>query len=122
MEEGVIMNKRFTRRNSDGEARKNPLILEDSIIRKLCEYEELEEQGLLLKLPCKVGQTVYAFDYPRTDIVVVVEEKVEEIKTCRSGVIIESTGDYYHSDEIGRRVFLTKEEAEQALAKMEKEK
>ena len=26
---------------------------------KLAEYEDLEEQGLLLKLPCKVGDTVY---------------------------------------------------------------
>ena len=28
-------------------------------IQKLAEYEDLEEQGLLLKLPCKVGDTVY---------------------------------------------------------------
>ena len=27
--------------------------------RKLAGYENLEEQGLLLKLPCKVGDTVY---------------------------------------------------------------
>lgn len=26
---------------------------------KLAEYEDLEEQGLLLKLPCKLGTTVY---------------------------------------------------------------
>lgn len=26
---------------------------------KLAEYEDLEEQGLLLRLPCKVGDTVY---------------------------------------------------------------
>lgn len=26
---------------------------------KLAEYEDLEEQGFLLKLPCKVGDTVY---------------------------------------------------------------
>lgn len=29
-------------------------------IQKLAEYEDLEAQGLLLKLPCKVGDTVYA--------------------------------------------------------------
>lgn len=29
-------------------------------IHKLAEYEDLEEQGLLLRLPCKVGDTVYA--------------------------------------------------------------
>lgn len=29
-------------------------------LEKLAEYEDLEEQGLLLLLPCKVGSTVYA--------------------------------------------------------------
>lgn len=30
-----------------------------SAARKLCEYEDLEEQGLLVRLPCKVGDIVY---------------------------------------------------------------
>ena len=30
-----------------------------SICEKLGEYEDLEEQGRLVKLPCKVGDTVY---------------------------------------------------------------
>ena len=29
---------------------------------KLAEYEDLEEQGLLLRLPCKVGDTVYRIE------------------------------------------------------------
>lgn len=29
------------------------------ILQKLAEYEDLEEQGRLLKLPCKMGDTVY---------------------------------------------------------------
>ena len=29
------------------------------IIERLAEYEDLEEQGLQLRLPCKVGDTVY---------------------------------------------------------------
>lgn len=29
------------------------------LIEKLGEYEDLEEQGRLIKLPCKVGDTVY---------------------------------------------------------------
>lgn len=32
----------------------------DTASERLCEYEDLEEQGLLLRLPCKVGSTVYA--------------------------------------------------------------
>ena len=30
-----------------------------STVRKLCDYEDLEEQGLLVRLPCKVGDIVY---------------------------------------------------------------
>ena len=30
---------------------------------KLAEYEDLEEQGLILRLPCKVGDTVYRLGY-----------------------------------------------------------
>lgn len=33
------------------------------IINKLAEYEDLEEQGLILRLPCKVGDTVYKLWY-----------------------------------------------------------
>ena len=29
------------------------------VVDKLADYEDLEEQGLLLRLPCKVGDTVY---------------------------------------------------------------
>ena len=30
------------------------------LYKHLAEYEDLEEQGLFLKLPCKVGDTVYS--------------------------------------------------------------
>ena len=41
-----------------GKAVKNAGLFKD-IILKLAEYEDLEEQGLLIKLPCKVGDKVY---------------------------------------------------------------
>lgn len=31
----------------------------DKLAVKLCEYEDAEENGTLIKLPCKVGDTVY---------------------------------------------------------------
>ena len=31
----------------------------EAAYKKLKEYEDLEEQGLILRLPCKVGDTVY---------------------------------------------------------------
>ena len=30
-----------------------------NVLQKLADYEDLEEQGRLIKLPCKVGDTVY---------------------------------------------------------------
>lgn len=30
-----------------------------SAARKLCDYEDLEEKGLLVRLPCKVGDDIY---------------------------------------------------------------
>ena len=34
------------------------------IINKLCDYENVEEQGLLVRLPCKVGDDVYIIPSP----------------------------------------------------------
>lgn len=33
--------------------------LVEDMVKKLADYEDLEEQGRLIKLPCKVGDTVY---------------------------------------------------------------
>ena len=33
----------------------------DDVIDRLAEYEDLEEQGRLISLPCKVGNTVYRY-------------------------------------------------------------
>lgn len=68
---------------------------------KLCEYEELEEQGLLLKLPCKVGDTVYS----------VVEDGLQIIE-------LEFSLDFYarRKSDFGKTVFLTYQEAELELA------
>ena len=40
---------------------------------KLCKYEDLEEQGLLLRLPCKVGDKVFVL---MKDIPTSIEETV----------------------------------------------
>ena len=36
----------------------------DKILTKLAVYEDLEEQGLLVRLPCKVGDTVWVVTSP----------------------------------------------------------
>lgn len=35
-----------------------------NVLQKLADYEDAEEQGLLLRLPCKVGDTVYVVTSP----------------------------------------------------------
>ena len=73
------------------------------VLRKLCEYEELEEQGLLLKLPCKVGDTVYLIKSDGK-----IAQRTADMQFL--GVLWE----YY-----GKEWFLTKTEAEQKLKEME---
>ena len=79
-------------------------------LEELKEYEDLEEQGLLLKLPCKVGTTVWAIE--KEDIGLgwnpeyVYCIKQEKFNATMVGFF-------------GKDIFLTKEEAEQELKKME---
>lgn len=96
-------------------------------IRKLSEYEDLEEQGRSLKLPCKLRDIVY-------DVVFCDDGKyhVFEMRVCninpfgdvRKGKVwnIYLEDDYtkaYRSFyDFGNTVFFTQEEAEEALQKM----
>ena len=92
-----------------------------NVFNKLCDYEDAEEHRLLLRLPCKVGDVVYQ----------ITRDFISEFKIktfvcdgksfffhwqCIKGIYVNVIG--FHSSMIGKDVFLTKEEAEQALAKM----
>lgn len=71
------------------------------------EYKELEEQGLLLRLPCKVGDTIYS-----------VRIRGRDRKGNPTYSIAETKFDYFWLDEMGEWAFLTREEAEQKLKEM----
>lgn len=91
-------------------------------IEKLADYEDAEEQGLLVRLPCKVGDTVWSndFGYPES-----YEIKAFSYGYCDSYVesYIEDQIIFYYENysgsitgafamsEIGKTVFLTREEA-----------
>ena len=89
------------------------------IIEKLTEYEDLEEQGLMVRLPVPIGTTVYEFE-PLNKIV----------KGCTARTVIKYTmyddsiwfnfADGYMKDikDFGKTVFLTREAAEQKLKEM----
>ena len=81
---------------------------------KIGAYEDAEEQGLLLRLPCKVGDTVYFVDFDENEYD---EAIVESIEFGRNGFLINSDceiGTYLGAEYL----FLTQEEAEQALKQM----
>jgi hypothetical protein len=104
-----------------------------SAARKLAEYEDLEEQGLLVRLPCKVGDMVWDndFGYPES-----YEINAYSYGYCdsyvESGVGIEDEIIFYYENsigsitgafpmsEIGKTVFLTREEAKKKLEEMKK--
>ena len=77
-------------------------------LNKIAAYEDLEEQGKLLKLPFTVGDVLYRL-YTVDDVVKVYEHRMA---TLTNIVNIMETG------EIGKTVFLTKEAAESALREL----
>lgn len=76
----------------------------DDVIDKLAEYEDLEEQGRLIKLPCHIGDSIYS----------VIEEGLTIVE-------LKFSLDFYarRKNDFDKTVFLTKSEAEQKLKEME---
>ena len=95
------------------------------ILEKLADYEDLEEQGLLVRLPCKVGDTVYV---PTRNFVSELRITLVSIDTNDMAMYFSwllNSGIYPNLDgfsgyELGKTVFLTREEAEKKLKEMEK--
>ena len=93
------------------------------LYKYLAEYEDLEEQGLLLKLPCKVGDTVYSItrdfisEYNIRNFICYDNGNIFFDWKCVKGIYLNIKG--FHIDDIGKTVFLTKEEAEKALERLE---
>lgn len=90
---------------------------ENNMYNKLREYEIAEEQGLLLKLPCNVGDTLYFVENGEVFEFVVYSFDIRPLQRF--------VRDYYgmslNFSKFNKTVFLTKEEAEQALAEMKGE-
>ena len=84
-----------------------------SAARKLCDYEDLEEQGLLVKLPCPIGTTTW--DICGMDIR---ENVVSGIEYCKDGKWFLWANEDEWLGELGELVFFTREEAEKKLEEM----
>ena len=86
---------------------------------KLATYEDLEEQGLLLRLPCKIGTTVYNTTWWDD-----VQEKVKVdgktfCRTVHKHKVSKSTFSLVDIYDFGKTVFLTQAEAEQKLKEID---
>lgn len=104
-------------------------------LKELREYRKSEEQGLLLRLPCKEGSTVYVIKSRYTECTREQQEFDEYSCQGCEWLDCDSHKEYYihtnksvtlewilrYSKDIGKTVFLATEEAEQALKRMESE-
>ena len=124
------LEKQITEPDKDHPVNARILTYEDA--EKWNEYKQLEEQGRLIKLPCKIGEKVYIprcieeckydFECPFED-----NEKWNKCsndepcenayKVCK---IVEPAFELKMLANIGTRIFLSREEAEAKLKEMEK--
>lgn len=96
------------------------------LANKLADYEDKEEQGLLIELPCKVGDTLYINDfrcywqkeYDRPYEVVVIRIVINAFRVYIDVLLEDGMQYQFNLSDIGKIIFLTRSEAEEALAKM----
>ena len=77
----------------------------EKCLRKLAEYEDLEEQGLLLKLPCPIGTEVWTIMCGMTG---------------KHPTLFKQSFEYSMIEHFGKAVFLTKDEAQNKKEEMSK--
>lgn len=82
-------------------------------LTQLKEYKQLDADGKLLKLPCKVGDTVYAI--VTTHIFGDVGDKVEN-----NYRVDQRRFSLKMLDEVGKTIFLTRDAAEKRLSELKR--
>lgn len=93
-----------------------------AIVEKLAELEDLEEQGLLLRLPCRPNDIVYRIN--KAARVPIVKMAVKRIVLFDKSYALEVVDEYggqllFLADDIGKVLYITREEAEAKLTEME---
>lgn len=105
------------------------------VLDKLATYEDLEEQGLLVRLPCKVGDDVYIIPSPPIcglnifygceNVNRVYHQHIESITFAGSHWYATGRNEYkekvLNDTAFGMTWFLTREEAEKELEEMKNE-
>ena len=85
----------------------------DNMMNKLAQYEEAEEQGLLLRLPVAIGDMVWTWEFPTR---IYNEDTTWVICDIKRATIVSKKFNLFMLDRFGESYFTTKEEAEQELA------
>ena len=139
LEDAIKYTKDVARKNRINKE-KNTIILPNSFIssndcadkygqvakwlEELKSYKDLEEQGLLVRLPCKLNGTLYSVNYSNktiaenTIIKISINDHVKRFY-CIDDNLRERI---FFSRRIGENVFLTREEAEKKLEEMKNDK
>lgn len=86
------------------------------LLKQLKEYQHLEEQGRLVKLPCKVRDTIYGL---HKAMVCELDTETIGISKMPSGEILYLIDGWeLDKGDFGKTVFLTREEAEAKLKEL----
>lgn len=91
----------------------------DEAFRKLADYEELEEQGLLVRLPCKVGDVLYCIDNGIVETLIVNSFRIYNFN--RVEIDFENASGFAlctFAGELDEGYFLSREEAEKKLEEL----
>lgn len=91
------------------------------LLQELKSYKDAEEQGLLVRLPCKVGDTLYCIDNGIVELLIVNSFKIYNFN--RIEIDFENASGFAlctFSGELDEGYFLTYEEAEKKLEEMKK--
>lgn len=135
------MNSRLTGkiRNPDGSASSIKPIADDKgfpnkfgldVLTKLADYEDLEEQGGLIKLPCGVGDTIYYpeiscdFIFPVKILQIIISDFLDDEYCVQyNGAFFNSNEDVerefeFDDEDFGKIVFRTEKEAEAKLKEL----
>ena len=91
--------------------------------KKLADYEDLEEQGLLVRLPVEIGTELFQPCADRKSIIrsIVINNTITD-DDIYIGIVDERGNErHYSKKSIGKTVFLTREEAEKELEEMKNE-
>ena len=127
--------ERLTKTYSDGThgaadnlpCRENSYTYKGLLLEELGKYEDAEEQGLLLRLPCKVGDIIYRVNTGAKEPVIkmrVLQVNYKQLYKDRIIIRIDAINDNdmgescYLLENFGKNVFITKSEAETKLKEL----